>query len=196
MHCLYPLQSSSDAIERRIIPLLVGRGIPFRGPILFWGMPPGDARRRRRSGRVTFPTPSPQNAHSQHIPSATSSVILSASKRKDPLLTLASAYPIKQSRCHIGTASPPPCGPAELPSPRADPFPAHCRRRTALEKRGTTLGTQAKSPPADCESGIATLRKSTNKSQRTKIVQPLNFERSASAQTMDKEIRSAWGFPT
>ena len=133
MHCLYPLQSSSDAIERRIIPLLVGRGIPFRGPILFWGMPPGDARRRRRSGRVTFPTPSPQNAHSQHIPSATSSVILSASKRKDPLLTLASAYPIKQSRCHIGTASPPPCGPAELPSPRAGALSTAHRPRKARD---------------------------------------------------------------
>ena len=47
---------------------------------------------------------------------------MASANGKAPLLTFASAYPLKQSRCHIGTASSPPCGPVELPSPRANPF--------------------------------------------------------------------------
>ena len=155
MHCLYPLQSSSDAQEHRIIPSLWPGELPSRRADLFLTAPPlaacGQERLRVAAEPaegglyliVTFKPSNSQNGHSSVICFSRSTFILGGSKRKAPLLfSLHLLYPLKAESVPNRHRIIPSLWPGELPSRRADPFPKPSRRAPPMR-----VGSRLRPPP-------------------------------------------------
>ena len=81
-------------------------------------------------------------------------------KRKNPLLSVCTAFPLTKQWRHLGAAHPPPCGPVELPSPRADLFSCPSLRRTRRDnawsprpRSGRKPNGRAAEPPPEPSPG-------------------------------------------
>ena len=89
-----------------------------------------------------------------------STFIIASANERLPSFSVCICLPLKAERHPIGAASSPPCGPVELPSPRADLFSCPSLRRTRRDnvwsprpRSGRKLNGRAAEPPPEPSPG-------------------------------------------